>query len=683
MLLIGVDDSEKTKDLMEKIQSKVENSWVQTDYQYPTKKWFDECKISFAELRENKTLMQNEIFKMVNNSTMRAPINVRTMSLEDAFFALDIGHPPFAPVLMFCGHANMNGYPEVTLDRLTLLAISCKAIMVGFLGCCVGRVREGDLLRITHTNGWTAIAGASDRMVTMDNIMKTLFLHGAAYLCKLLRQYNKEPTDRTPDHILADKRCLARFALYIHFPQSPQNDPFIFFNDSDVESTMKSWHRLADKSCLASIRDDLLRIAKYHAWTYGERRDWVNSVNKALCTCIDSFEVVRETFVDMKKYLMLDHLVTLHQTLQEKEVTSDTLLMLQRGEWMEVAKQNPVQLAVALYRGIRGNLDHSDVKMLMIHCFAYITTSDNFNIIATALVATSETAFFVCNGKNNCVILKESVEVIISYTTTSQRGENITVRATCNNCLFQLSSLAVTNVESFDFRELFVFQCKHRECVIRDDFVTLKNQNDGFIMLGSMDSIITKVQPMFKVTGTRTHKYTHNEFNAALMQLWRYMEKESCKEDGWAVKEFSVDCHQKCRVQVLPSVCAKGREVRLVSDTNNTVKYLKRCRFIYLYTKTDDAYKGTLYYTDVHYWWDLSILLNSSVSECSIEELVEKASQIYDDNKDKEVLATNILNHKDFIYPLQAIGFLSFTCSSSDSILLKTIHKKHTPAADS
>ena len=705
MLLIAMDGLEETKELMKDIQSKVKSSWSQAVYyKYPSEKWFKECKQSFAELRESRTCTQEGFFTIVHDQMK--PVNVRTMSLEAAFFALDIDDPPFAPVVMFCGHANMNGYPEFTLDRLAALAISCDAIVVGFLGCCVGRVREGDLLRITHTNGWTAIAGASDRMVTKDDIINTLFLNGAAYLCKMLGQ-----TVPSTDNILADKRCLARFALCMAYTcneQSPPNDPFIFFNDSDAECTMNSWLQLAHQGqgCPTGTRDDLLRIAMYHTWTYGGRIDLVDSVQNKLKqhTCLDEKEfdhtcLDEKEFDEMKDYLMLDTLERSHQKLQKIKVTDDTLKTLAAGQWVKVAMENPVQLAVALYRGVRGSLENGDVISLMIYCFAYIKTSEDFDMIATALVATCETAYFVSDGKNNSVHVetcnvrlnqKIELKVDILYSVPISNAspfkeiksldDNKKVYLTCSQT-WELKYFVVKNHDSFELEKFFVFQDSHGKSVIRDDFVRLMEQRDGSIELGSMHSIITKLG--INVQQPRTYQYTYVEFMAALEQLSHHMKKESPRSEGWGVKEFSIIPPEGSdRVQVLPSRSTKGsvlygREVRLMNSSNDN-KCLERCRFVYLYTeKQNNGYYGNLYYTDVHYWWDLSILLvyDSINAQIRLEELVTKASEIYDSHNKKHNLAKLILGHKHFLYPLDFIGILSFPvdCSNVENIHLETL----------
>ena len=693
MLLIAMDGLEETKELMKEIQSKVKSSWRQTEYKYPSEKWFKECKQSFAKLRDSETCTQESFFTIVRD---QMEVNVRTMSLEAAFFALDIGYPPIAPVVMFCGHANMNGYPEVTLDHLAALAINCEAIMVGFLGCCVGRVREGDLLRITHTNGWTAIAGASDRMVTKDDIINTLFLNGAAYLCTMLGQ-----TVPSTDNIL-DKRCLARFALCMAYTcneQSPPNDPFIFFNDSDDEYTMNSWLQLAHQSqgCPTGTRDDLLRIAMYHTWTYGGRRDLVDSVQNKLIqhTCLDETE-----FAKMKDYLMLDTLEKLHQELQKIEVTNSTLKTLAEGKWVEVANKNPVQLAVALYRGVRGSLENGDVISLMIYCFAYIKTSQDFYMIATALVATCETAYFVSDGKNNSVhvemnvrlnqnIIKLKVDILYSMPISdaspftkeiTSLDDNKKVYLTCSQ-KWELKDFVVENSDSIELGKLFVFEVRHAESAKRGDFIKLVEGKNGSIELGSMHSIITKLG--ISIQKPSTCPYTYEDFMAALEQLSHHMKRDSPRNEGWGVTEFSIIPPQDSdRVQVLPSRSIKGsdlygREVRLMNSSNDN-KGLERCRFVYLYNEKNNRYHGNLYYTDVHYWWDLCILLDDSISatKITLEELVKKASDIYNDHRDKQHLAKKILKHTNFFYPLDFIGILSFPvdCSDVNNIHLKTLY---------
>lgn len=99
-----MDGLEETKKLKKDMQSKVESSWMQAEYKYPSEKWFKNCNKSFAELRKGGKCTQEGFFKIVYDQ-MRPKVNVRTMSLEAAFVALDTGHPPFAPVVMFCSHA--------------------------------------------------------------------------------------------------------------------------------------------------------------------------------------------------------------------------------------------------------------------------------------------------------------------------------------------------------------------------------------------------------------------------------------------------------------------------------------------------------------------------------------------------------------------------------------------------
>lgn len=634
---------------MDDIQSKVtsSSSWVQQTYIYPCETWLITCLKSFVEHRDDNLSALSNPLDGSDKSSMDRTINVRTMSVEDA---LGLDPPPVAPVLMFCGHANVNGYSENTVDELAALAIKCKAIVVFFVGCCVGQVRYGPLLRITHTKGWTAIVGASDRMLTKENIINTLFLQGAAYFCKLLRHYNKVKQDQQCTYDIFGKRGLARFAFCIAYqvhPNPDTSDPFVFFNDSDEASTMISWHQLAYKDCLKHTKDDLLRIAQYHTWHCGANKQLVDSVQAQLLKFADKksknqiplehfIEVLmlRNQFDKLKEYLMLDTIDTLHQNLQKIEVTNDTLQKLVDGMWMKMAQDNPVQLAVALYRGVRGNLTENKVKTLIICCFKYAKTTEDKKVIATALVATCETAY-VTNDQNNLfgvILMSMHIEIYLALT-----GE---VYCKTTGDTINLDELIQNNgpfEDKFSLEELFVFAHKHSECVRRDDFVMLRNtMGEGSITLGSMDSIITAQK--IAVGGTRTSQYTKEDFDAALVELSLFMKGDSLasKDGGYEVKEYSVTPPPGTdRIQVLPSwsnttgTPLLGRELRLVPGSSEKAEVLQRCRFVYLYQekKNNNGYRGYLYYTDVHYWWDLSILLDGSSEEYSnIQVLVNKAS---------------------------------------------------------
>ena len=483
-------------------------------------------------------------------------------------------------VVIFLGHSNVLNIGPFSTCNILQATLRHHPVILTFLGCCGGSVRYGPTLMISQMRGLNTIFTFYQRRIYEDELLQTSAIIGIRNYLRFSRMEILREMGLTARTIAKHSFICAALGVPITL-----DDPTIFANDSDDESTVQSFMRMLEKK-FNNISWPLscLQLALFHIHTF----EVATSSRPSICTFIDQMEKFQSNAAEIEKQCKyeiekrhLDKLIEMVAEMHLLHVLPETITYLKEGKWKDV---DHLQFFVAILHGYWGKNTYINIRACA--CFHLAEMKRDVDSNTQPLQKYQLCAIGFCLFCENTNVAFELPMEVLPYGLVLG-GSNLEP-----NQPFYLENLP----DEADLLWISRFDA----CETDHKYIQLYEGNSTSIMISNYYE--REIKKM-----TECYNYTKADIDNALNALQHYIIYGNCT-DGYNVKEFdNKTCRDTGRMQCFESFRAGVKYAEMwVTPWNETPVIIRRCRFVYEYFKChDEKCAGILYFTDSHYGWDL------------------------------------------------------------------------------
>lgn len=552
--------------------------------------------------------------------------------------------------LLFCGHLEYNSIIKdaVSLQNMDDFISKFKPVICGLFGCDVGRVRDGYLYDFSHRHalGCGPIYCAFTRKVTKADLLNSSIVSGIS--CFI----------RTKLALLdvTDFRFLAKVCLTACISSS--NDPGIFYNDSNIESTV---HRLLPFSNTLDPQtvdpEQFNHLVQFHLYTCeGNSRP---SIDEFLTCLTNNDNTTKSVFEQLYSRLKIPFLKEMYNEISNTKLSADSFRKYCKYEWMTMEVP---QLCKALFSGMHGSFRIGEIAIFILTMMCkFWNDREAFSILGVTLLILDDQTYLMVDMEENFPVFKRDglrigFNRLAAYYQDDrlQSSDSSAIDLALQQELFKVRLQEMNPLEYFGSSITDLYQNIRKENHFCDLFsreqniVILRNFKEDFWpstfslnrpkLLQTVQAMVTLIQFVNNISEGREEFFEKTD---------RY--EIVGIEDAFEMKRFDVEATcGKNRIKTFPKYLNKNElffvESRVHFSDNNADN---RRRFVFCFRKYPDTANIKyfhLFYTNCHYGQDYY-----PVTRETMGSFVDK-----DDFIGKQMQAMRDLN----VFPFSYVGRL-------------------------